>query len=137
MSKVICSMMLSLDGFIEGPKRELDWHTIGEELHTYINDQGRAAGAFLYGRRAYEIMIDYWPTAGTKPSSPRYEAEFASIWKGKPKIVVSTTLERADWATTVVKGNVAEEIGKLKARLGGDLMLYGGRRSPRLSCGTT
>jgi dihydrofolate reductase len=125
MRKVIYSMMVSLDGFIEGPNRELDWVIVDEELHTYINDQQSAIGTFLYGRRTYEVMVDYWPTADTNPSNPEYVVEFAHIWKNMPKIVFSRTLEQAEWNTRVVRENIAEEIAKLKAQPGKDLELGG------------
>ncbi len=125
MRKVIYSMMVSLDGFIEGPNRELDWHIIDEELHTFVNDQQRAMGAFLYGRRLYEIMVDYWPTADTNPSAPGYEVEFARIWKNMPKIVFSKTLDTVEWNSRLVRDNIAEEVTKLKAQPGNDLTLGG------------
>ncbi len=72
MRKLIYSIMVSLDGFIETPDRNIDWVLIGEELHTFANEQAREMGTFLYGRRPYEVMVDYWPTAYTKPSAPAY-----------------------------------------------------------------
>ena len=126
MRRLILSMMMSIDGFIEGPNRDLDWHLVDDELHTYINDLARGLGAFLYGRRTYELMVDYWPTADRRPSSPAYEVEFARIWKDTPKIVFSTTLGEVQWNTTLIRENVAEEVTRLKGQPGGSLMLYGG-----------
>jgi dihydrofolate reductase len=97
MRKVIYSMGVSLDGFIEGPNRELDWSTPDEELHRFWNDQARKIGTSLYGPRLYELMADYWPTADTNPSAPGHVVEFARIWRDMPRIVFSTTLERVDW----------------------------------------
>jgi dihydrofolate reductase len=57
MGKVIYSMSVSLDGFIETPERSIEWVIVDEELHTFFNDQARELGAFLYGRRLYELMI--------------------------------------------------------------------------------
>jgi dihydrofolate reductase len=125
MRKVIYSMMVSLDGFIEGPNRELDWHIIDEELHTYINDQQSATGAYLYGRRMYENMTAYWPTADTDPSNPAYVLEFARIWKNMPKIVFSKTLERVEGNARLVREDAAEEVGKLKEEPGKDLSVGG------------
>jgi dihydrofolate reductase len=79
MRKVIYSMMVSLDGFIEGPDPELDWGVVDEELHRFANEQSREASAFLYGRRIYEVMAGYWSTAATGPSVPDYEVEYARI----------------------------------------------------------
>jgi dihydrofolate reductase len=123
--KVIYWMSASLDGFIETPNQELDWVIVDEELHTYFNDQARELGAFLYGRRTYEMMVDYWPTADTKPSSPAYEVEFARIWKNMPKIVFSKTLDKVEWNSRLVRDNIAEEITRLKAQPGKDLGLGG------------
>ena len=125
MRKVIYSMMVSLDGFIEGPNRNIDWVIIDEELHKYINDQQAEADAFLYGRRMYEIMAGYWPTADGDPSIPGYMLEFAYIWKNKPKIVFSKTLEKVEWKSRLVRENIAGEILKLKAQPGKDLALGG------------
>jgi dihydrofolate reductase len=105
--------------------REIDWVIVDEELHTLFNDQAREMGAFLYGRRMYEIMVDYWPTADTKLSIPAYEVEFARIWKKMPKIVFSKTLDRVEWNSRLVRDNIAEEITKLKAQPGKDLSLGG------------
>ena len=125
MAKVIYSMSVSLDGFIETPNRELDWVIVDEELHNFFNDQAREMGAFLYGRRLYEMMVDYWPTADTNPSAPAFEVEFARIWKEKPKVVFSKTLDKVEWNSRLVRDNIAEEITKLKAQPGKDLGLGG------------
>ncbi|MGH3852923.1 MAG: dihydrofolate reductase family protein [Pseudonocardiaceae bacterium] len=125
MRKIIWMMSVSLDGFIEGPDRELDWHMVDDELHSHFNEQLSAMGAFLNGRVVYELMAGFWPTADTDPSSTGPIVEFARIWRNMPKIVFSRTLERADWNTTVVRDLVAEEVRELKAQPGGDLVLGG------------
>lgn len=125
MSKIILMMSVSLDGFIEGPNRELDWHMVDDELHSHFNEQLSAMGAFLNGRVTYELMAGFWPTADTDPLSTGPMVEFARIWRDMPKIVFSRTLERADWNTTVVRDLVAEEVMELKAQSGGDLVLGG------------
>ena len=125
MRKIILTMSVSVDGFIEGPDRELDWHMVDDELHSHFNEQLSAMGAFLNGRVTYELMAEFWPTADTDPSSTGPMVEFARIWRDMPKIVFSRTLERADWNTTVVRDLVAEEVMELKAQPGGDLALGG------------
>lgn len=85
MRKLTYSMMVSLDGFIETPKRSIGWIIIDEELHTFANDQAREQGAFLYGRRLYQVMADYWPTADAQPSAPAFEVDFARIGKPNPR----------------------------------------------------
>jgi dihydrofolate reductase len=125
MRKLILWMSVSLDGFIEGPNREIDWHKVDDELHSHVNDELKAMGAFLSGRITYELMADFWPTADADPSSTRPVVEFASIWRDMPKIVFSSTLEQAGWNTTIKQDVVAEEILELKAEPGGDLVLSG------------
>ena len=125
MRKIILMMSVSVDGFIEGPGREIDWHMVDDELHSHFNEQLGAMGAFLSGRVTYELMAGFWPTADQDPSSTAPMVEFARIWREEPKIVFSRTLERADWNTTVVRDLVPEEVMELRAQPGGDLVLGG------------
>ena len=125
MRKVILTMSVSLDGFIEGPDREIDWHMVDDELHSHFNEWLAAMGAFLSGRVTYELMAEFWPTADADPSSTGPMVEFARIWRDMPKIAYSTTLDHADWNTTVVRDVVPEEVMALKAQPGGDLALGG------------
>ncbi|MEV6564991.1 dihydrofolate reductase family protein [Streptomyces kronopolitis] len=125
MRKIILTMSVSLDGYIEGPHRDIGWHRVDDELHRYFNEQLRTMGAFLSGRVTHELMAGFWPTADADPSVTGPMAEFAGIWRDMPKIVFSRTLERADWNTTVLHEVVPEEIRALTAQEGGDLALGG------------
>jgi len=125
MRKIILMMSVSLDGFIEGPDRELDWHLVDDELHRHFNQQLGAMGGFLDGRVTYELMAGFWPTADADPASTGPVVEFARIWRDTPKIAYSRTLAHAGWNTTVVRDVVAEEVLALKAQPGGDLVLGG------------
>jgi dihydrofolate reductase len=125
MRKIVLMTSVSLDGFIEGPDREIDWHMVDDELHSHFNEQLRPMGAFLSGRVSYELMAEFWPTADSDPSSTGPMVEFAGIWRDMPKIVYSRTLERADWNTTIVRDVVDDEVMALKAQPGGDLALGG------------
>jgi len=125
LGKIILMMSVSLDGFIEGPNREIDWDMVDDELHRHVNEELGAMGAFLSGRVTHELMAGFWPTADTDPSSTPPMVEFARIWRDMPKIVFSKTLERADWNTTILRNVVPEEIRQLKARTRGDLVLGG------------
>ncbi len=125
MRKVIYSMNVSLDGFIEGPGHDLSWAVIDEEYHCYVNDQERGLGAFLYGRRLWETMSAFWPTADFNLSYPDYVLEFAQIWKERPKIVFSTTLDRVEGNARLVKADAVEEVRRLKEQPGQDLSVGG------------
>lgn len=125
MRKVILWMSVSLDGFFEGPDRQIDWHRVDDELHRHFNEELGAMSAFLDGRRTYELMAEFWPTADKEPSSSAPVAEFAGIWRDMPKVVYSRTLKEADWNTTIVRDVVPEEVMALKAQPGGDMALGG------------
>src|SRR5207247_1712555 len=103
-------LSVSLDGFFEGPNRELDWQIVDDELHRYFNYVLRGTGAFLSGRVTYELMAGFWPTADEDPVSTPPMVEFAGIWREKPKIVYSKTLDHADWNTTIVREVVPDEV---------------------------
>jgi dihydrofolate reductase len=118
-------MSVSLDGYIEGPNREIDWHLVDDELHRHFNDELKGMGAFVSGRVTYELMAQFWPTADKDPSSTAPMVEFAGIWRDMPKIVYSKTLQRADWNTTIVREVVPEEVAQLKAQPGGHLAIGG------------
>ena len=125
MRKIVFMMSVSLDGFYEGPDRELDWQLVDVELHQHFNVWLATAGAFLDGRVNYELMAGHWPTADQNPGASAPEIEFARIWRDMPKIVFSRTLEQAGWNTTIVREVDPEEIQKLKAQPGGDLVVGG------------
>ena len=125
MRKIILMMSVSLDGYIEGPNREIDWHQVDAELHGHFNREIRKLGALLQGRVTYELLAGYWPTADKDPESPPEVVEFAEIWRNIPKVVFSRTLHHADGHTTIVREVVPEEIRALKEQPGGDLGLGG------------
>ncbi|MDQ1712561.1 MAG: hypothetical protein QOE45_2011 [Frankiaceae bacterium] len=125
MRKIVLMMSVSLDGFLEGPDRELDWHLVDEEVHTHFNEYLSTVGAFLNGRVTHELMAGFWPSADEDPANAGPVADYASIWRDTPKIVYSTTLRDAGWNTTVVRDIVPDEVEALKAQPGGDLALGG------------
>jgi len=118
-------MSVSLDGFFEGPDRQIDWHMVDDELHRHFNEWLRTMSAFLSGRVTYELMAGFWPTADSDQASTAPMVEFAGIWRDMPKIVFSRTMQRADWNTTIVRDVVVDEIQALKARPGGDMVVGG------------
>lgn len=124
MRQVIYSLMVSLDGFIEGPNHDLTWAMPDEELHVFVNDQERAIGAHLYGRRTYELMAGFWPTADADPTQPEPIADYARIWRAMPKIVFSKKLDRVEWNARL-GGDIATEVARLKAQPGKDVAVAG------------
>ena len=126
MRKIVWMMSVSVDGYMEGPNREIDWHMVDDELHRHMNGWLAGAGAFLEGRVTYELMEEFWPTADQDPAAPSTIVEFAQIWRDMPKIVYSGTLERAGGNATVSHTVVPGEVLALKAQPGGDLVVGGG-----------
>ncbi len=118
MRKVIYAMSVSLDGYVETAQGDLSWGYPDEELHRHFNEREIEFEVSLYGRRLYELMAAYWPTAEEDPTIQDYEREYARIWKSKPKVVFSRTLEHVDWNSRLVKDHIAEEVNQLKNQPG-------------------
>lgn len=125
MRKIVLMMSVSLDGYIEGPDRDISWHRVDPELLAHMNATVGAMGALLHGRVLYELMAGYWPTADADPDAPADVLEFAPIWRNLPKVVYSRTLTDVGWNSTLVREVVPEEVRALKEQPGGDLALGG------------
>ncbi len=125
MRKVIYAMSVSVDGFIETASGDLSWSEPDAELHQHFNDRESTIDTYLYGRRLYENMVAYWPKADENPSAPEFVIEYARIWKNKKKIVFSRTMTQVGSNSQLFKGNIAEEINRLKAQPGQDMSVGG------------
>ncbi|MEJ7650744.1 MAG: dihydrofolate reductase family protein [Nakamurella sp.] len=127
MSTVILSMQVSLDGRIAGPDGEFDWPIVGDELLDLFNDQIANAETFLYGRRMYQEMAEFWPTGDSNPVATPAMADYARLWRPMPKIVFSDTLQQADWNTRIVgSDDLAATVAELRSQDRGRHILYGG-----------
>ena len=118
-------MSVSLDGFIESADGDISWADPDEELHKHFNEQESAIDIHLYGRRLYEMMSAYWPTADENPLAPEFEKEYARLWRAMPKIVFSRTLNRVEWNATLVRDDIAGVVNHLKEQPGNDLSVSG------------
>jgi dihydrofolate reductase len=125
--RLVVSEFVSVDGVIEDPggaegSRVGGWafrFERGPEGDKFKLDELMAADAMLLGRKTYEGFAQAWPNMTD-------EVGFAAQMNGMQKFVVSTTLERADWNnSTVLRGNVVEEVTRLKQRPGRDLLVAG------------
>ena len=125
MGRLIYSLNVSLDGFVETPDHSLDWADVDEELHAWFNDQVRDLAASLYGRRMYEVMAGYWPTAESDPDATEAMRDFAGIWSRTPKVVFSSTLTEVRWNSRLVNGDIGDELARLKTEFGGDMDVGG------------
>ncbi|MCX6135861.1 MAG: dihydrofolate reductase family protein [Ignavibacteriales bacterium] len=125
MRKVIYATSLSLDGYIEAATGDPSWVFPDEELHKHFNALEQDIGIHLYGRRMYELMAAYWPTADQNLSAPPYEIEYAHIWRSVPKLVFSRTLEAVEWNSSLVRGDAKGEVARLKAQPGKNMSVGG------------
>ncbi|WP_380283807.1 dihydrofolate reductase family protein [Kitasatospora purpeofusca] len=125
MSKIVLFMSVSLDGYFEGPDRDISWNRVDEEVHRYLNAVLGSMAGLVSGRVTHELLADFWPTADRDPAAEPWTAEFARIWREMPKTVFSRTLRQADWNTTVLPEATPEAVAALKAAAGGDLALGG------------
>jgi class 3 adenylate cyclase/dihydrofolate reductase len=125
--RLVVTAFVTVDGIIEAPG--FDEHRSGrnawalrvqnDEDEEFNTAQVASADALLLGRRTWQSWAAFWPTAGGDP-------EIAERVNGIPKYVVSKTLKRADWNnSTIISGDIAPEVAKLKALPGGDLLVYG------------
>jgi dihydrofolate reductase len=118
----VFSMGVSLDGYIAGPGGDIDWSAPDAELHRFHNEQTRALGAELCGRRLYETMLG-WETAVADPATP--EGEFAGLWQALPKVVFSTTLEAVEGNARLATRDPAAELAAVRETVEGDVAVGG------------
>jgi dihydrofolate reductase len=125
MGRLIYTLNVSVDGFIETRDHSLDWSVADDELLAWFVDRARGLAASLYGRRLYELMSAYWPTAESDPAATETMREFGRLWLSIPKIVFSSTLASVDWNSRLVRGDVTEELARLRQELDGDFEVAG------------
>jgi dihydrofolate reductase len=126
MRKVIFSIPITLDGFIEGPQRELDWVIPDDQLHDFYTNLLQEADLIVYGRVTYELMANYWPVANSDPNATASMKQFANTLNPLRKLVYSKTLKRPGWNTELKQAFDPKEIQELKSRPGKTILLGGG-----------
>ena len=125
MGKLIYGFTVSVDGYIADAQGSIDWSDPSDELHQYWNDFERETALSFYGRRLYELMSAYWPTADENPDATPLIVDFARVWRDMPKVVFSRTLESVDWNSRLERGDPVEVVRKLKAATDGNLEVAG------------
>jgi dihydrofolate reductase len=125
--KLLSFMVVTLDGYYEGPNGEFDWPNVDDQFNEFAISQLNDIDTLVFGRVTYEGMASYWPTPAAVEGNPAVADRMNSI----PKIVFSATLDTTDWEnTTLIKGNVADAITELKQQPGKALAMFG---SPHLT----
>jgi dihydrofolate reductase len=125
MGKIVVTEFISLDGVVEDPGGSEDFKHSGWSFEIERGDEGNqfkldetmSSEALLLGRRTYEGFADAWPSR---------EGEFADKFNNMPKYVVSSTLKDPEWTnSTVLDGDVADEVSKLRAEHDGEIVVHG------------
>ena len=127
MRKVIAALQTSVDGFIEGPNRELDWAMADdEETWREMDETLSTVDTFILGRGMYPEYEQYWLTLLANPKGgTKNEITYARHADKIPHIVLSKTLDKVAWKTTRIVRDV-EEIRGMKQQPGKDMLVFGG-----------
>lgn len=126
MRKLVFFMHSSLDGFVAGPKGEMNWIKVDEEIFDFVPTLTEQADTALYGRVTYEMMQSYWPNAGTQPNASKHDIEHSIWYKNISKVVLSTTMNEEGLENTrVISDHLAENIHELKKQEGKNILIFG------------
>jgi dihydrofolate reductase len=126
MRKIIVSNLMSLDGYLEGPDRELDWFVVDDEFFAYAKSIADEIDAMLFGRVTYQMMADYWTSSAAPEQN---DAVIVRMMNETPKVVFSRTLDNASWGkwdnARLVKQDAATEVRRLKSQPGKNMVIFG------------
>jgi dihydrofolate reductase len=120
MRKIVAGLAMSLDGVVESPSK---WMLFDDEMNAVISEGIARADAILLGRCTYQRFATLWPGLGS-------DVPLAAFMNNTPKHIVSSTLGTLEWAnSSLVTGDLAVELGRLKEQPGKNIQIPG---SPRL-----
>lgn len=126
MRKIISFMHISLDGFVAGPNGEMNWIKVDQEIFDHVGKRISQGDTALYGRTTYQMMENYWPTAGDKPGASKHDIEHSKWYKNVHKVVLSKTMKDIGLTnTTIISDNLADSINKIKQQDGSDILVFG------------
>lgn len=119
-------MHISLDGFVAGPNGEMDWIKVDQEIFDHVGKRIGKGDTSLYGRKTYDMMEGYWPTAADKPNASKHDIEHSAWYKDVHKVVLSKTMKGAERPnTTIISSNIAERVKEITQQPGEDILLFG------------
>jgi dihydrofolate reductase len=111
---LMCSMSVTLDGYIAGPGGEIDWTAPTPELFRFHTDRVRELDVHFCGRALYETML-YWEDPGDVDPDLQ---EFAALWQALPKVVFSSTLTEVKGNARLATGTPEEELARYAGQTG-------------------
>jgi dihydrofolate reductase len=119
-------MHISLDGFVAGPNREINWLKVDEELFDHVGKRISETNTALYGRVTYQMMENYWPAAGDEPDASKHDIEHSTWYNKAHKVVLSKTLKEADLTnTTIISDSLSDRINEIKEQGDKEILLFG------------
>jgi dihydrofolate reductase len=123
MPKLVVYNSMSLDGFFTDASGDMSWaHKRDPQWQAFVSENASGGGQLLFGRVTYELMAGFWPT----PLAAQANPVVAERMNNLRKFVVSSTMEKASWNnTTLLKGDLAAEVRKLKQEAGPNIVIMG------------
>ena len=123
MRKLLVFNSVTADGYFTDKKGDMSWaHKNDPEWDKFVAENSKSGGELLFGRVTYEMMASYWPTPAAADQFP----ELAEQMNKLPKVVFSRTLDSASWQNTrLLKGDLADEVRKLKQEPGEQMVIMG------------
>lgn len=126
MRKVVQFMHVSLDGFAAGPNGEMDWILIDDLMFDFVNERTKQSDAAIYGRKTWEMMDGYWPTAGDKPNASKHDREHSAWYNKIDKYVLSRTIKPdPSKKVKVIGSDLAREMADIKNGKGREILIFG------------
>ena len=127
MRKLKLQVQMTVDGYIAGPNGEMDWLVWNwdDALKHYVDAITAPVDCIVLGRRLATGFIPHWAAVAANPNDPENAA--GRKFTDTRKVVFTRTLEKSEWPNTVLaQGDLADEIARLKAQDGSDIIAYGG-----------
>lgn len=121
MRRLILSMMVSLDGYIEDSEKNIEWHRWDKEMDQYMGDFFKTVDTIIMGRKTYELMVSYWP--GNTTEDPVITDNMNNL----PKLIFSKTIAKISWNNCKLMNEIIiDEFIELKNQPGKDMVIFGG-----------
>jgi dihydrofolate reductase len=127
MRKLKLQVQMTVDGYIAGLNGEMDWMELNwdDAIKQYVKDITEPVDCIILGRKLAEGFIPHWASVAANPDNPEFTA--GKKFAGTHKVVFTKTLDKSEWDHTVLaKGDLVDEITKLKKQDGEDIIAYGG-----------
>lgn len=126
MGKLIFSMHVSVDGFVAGPKGEMDWIHVDDEIFSWVAELTEEADTALYGRVTFEMMEAYWPTADRQPGASTHDIDHSRWYNRVQKVVLSRSKQSFPGKNIrVLSGDLPAEINACKRERRKNIIIFG------------